>query len=480
MSRLFIQDWIDSLRRRSTSEHDTEHDTEPGPKPTAKRRRVDETQNSNRIDLSYPYDAPYTPSPTMSDIDHKLIRRGAKRGGGSFDENPDVFSAIEPDPSTATPKPPSLSLRGLKEPSSKRRSRSTSPIKGRLDLQRLEKPVRIDVIEDDEIESLPADIRTMYSEINQVVAHGIGAAISPSPAVRTRLQRIRRQAMTSIQRQRHECGWNSRVHAPLLELAFESDSDSDDDSDVDSGWTRSFRVEAAMSASISRESIPRLGRLYSGGDLGASSVSGTSVSEDSITGQSISQSDTSTTRPNNDNRKVDYVVVVDVIKQAHLRETILELILSAWDGSPAHVNQTTYPAISESLIATSIETKTVSSSRDPLLQLAIWVAAWHQRMYQLRSKRIQQVTSCQEDLKLVSVPLISVTNHDWDLYLACDEGDSIWIRGPLRIGSTATDLQLHALFGSLKIVRKWIRRTFYRSMCDWFVCKADRDSELVR
>ncbi|KAI1421245.1 hypothetical protein F5Y12DRAFT_38763 [Xylaria sp. FL1777] len=464
MSRSYVQDWINSL----------------GSELNAKRRRLQ--KDTDNIDLSYPYDAPYTPSPTMSNIDDAERMRGGKRTA----ENVDAAAQ----PANDTPKLPSI-FPPLPHPP-KRRSRSTSPIKGRLDLQKLEKPVRIDGLEDDESDTLPADIQTLYTRL-QLISEPRPLDCPPSirsnnavetvaaDALLSRIRRIRHQAISSTKYQRHECGWNNRVHMPLLELAFESESESDSEPDSVSeeqcSWRASIRVEPAMFATISRESIPRLGRLFTGSDTG--SVLAWSVSEESIsTGQSTSQPDPTPTRHSSDSKKVDYVVVVDVVKDAPLKKIILELILSAWDGALAHVNQTAYQAISESLIAVSIETKTISSSRDPLLQLAIWVAAWHQRMGQLRTIRLRHAMRVNDnDLKqpkLVSVPLIVATGHDWDIYFACDEGSSITLRGPLRIGSTATDLQLHTLLYSLKAVKSWIKKTFYRSMCDWFMCSVGR------
>ncbi|KAH8159240.1 hypothetical protein CIB48_g8994 [Xylaria polymorpha] len=485
MSRSYVQDWINSL----------------GLEPDAKRQRLQ--KDSDNIDLSYPYDAPYTPSLTTSNIDDSKRVRGGKRTADAFTENVDVEAAAQPANDTPNLPPifPPLPVKELEERPPKRRSRSTSPIKGRLDLQKLEKPVRIDGLEDDESDTLPADIQTLYTRLRLISEphhqpldhHGLGSDPPPSmgsnDAVKTvaadallsRIRRIRHQAISSTKFQRHECGWNNRVHMPLLELAFESESESESEPDSVSvseeqcSWKASIRVEPAMFATISRESIPRLGKLFTGSDAG--SVLAWSASEESInTGQSTSQPDPTPTRPNSDSKKVDYVVVVDVVKDAPLKKIILELILSVWDGALAHVNQTAYQAVSESLIAVSIETETISSSRDPLLQLAIWVAAWHQRMGQLRTIRLRHAMRVNDPKqpKLVSVPLIVATGHDWDIYFACDEGSSITLRGPLRIGSTATDLQLHILLCSLKAVKSWIKKTFYRSMCDWFMCSVDR------
>ncbi|KAI0874101.1 hypothetical protein GGS24DRAFT_501121 [Hypoxylon argillaceum] len=82
-------------------------------------------------------------------------------------------------------------------------------------------------------------------------------------------------------------------------------------------------------------------------------------------------------------KNADYVLVLDIAEDAPVQKTISRLIqqISFLGGTAAHVNQTDYPPIYKSPIAVSIETKTASSSRDCLLQLGAWVAAWHRRAY---------------------------------------------------------------------------------------------------
>ncbi|KAI0867485.1 hypothetical protein GGS24DRAFT_485483 [Hypoxylon argillaceum] len=38
--------------------------------------------------------------------------------------------------------------------------------------------------------------------------------------------------------------------------------------------------------------------------------------------------------------------------------------------------------------------------------------------------------------QLVSVPLIVITGHGWEVFFACDEGGAITVRGPVSLGST--------------------------------------------
>lgn len=54
--------------------------------------------------------------------------------------------------------------------------------------------------------------------------------------------------------------------------------------------------------------------------------------------------------------------------------------------------------------------------------------------------------------RLVPVLLLAVTDNDWDIYFACDEGISIRVHGPMSLGPTKNLLHMFALLASLKAV----------------------------
>lgn len=303
---------------------------------------------------------------------------------------------------------------------------------------------------------------------------GLGTA-APDPiktaaaeAVLSRIREILHEAVLSTDQQRHECGWNNLVHTPLLKLAFNSQLE------ISKPGIVSVRFEPVMSIPIARDSVPRLQTSSTDGDIG--SVLAWSLSHESTDTSQSSDFNPAQIRTSSDNRKVDYVAVLDIADNTLLKQTIGRLIVSHRDRTQPHVNQTLYPSISHSPIGLYIETKTTSVSRDPLLQLSIWVAAWHKRMTELRALRLKQHglvgAPTPSNPRLVSVPLIVVTGHDWDAYLACDEGNSIRIRGPLRIGGTLTVLQIYALLASLTAIRDWMKTTYFKSIAEWFVCES--------
>ncbi|KAK5637626.1 hypothetical protein RRF57_013341 [Xylaria bambusicola] len=494
MSRSSVGSWLESL--------------EPSHRVKRRRRNTDGAHNTTDHDFLYAYNVPNPPLAIESNIDMPRPARGRKRPGDALanDENDIPSPLVNDTPRTAADRTRQLisvplqasSSKDSREPSPPKRPRSTSPVKTQIDLQKLEKPVHIsDLDEDNATSVLPADIQPLYTRFQsasqqpastvpvevhaKVLSYAPSAELAAPDASKiaaaeadlSRIRHIRQQALMSAKQRRHECAWNNLIHTPLLLLAFdEPEPEKFEQSAV------SVRLEPVMSVSIARDSVPRVQQRFAGGDVDSQSVLACSASNKSIDTNQASDLNSTQTQTNSDHRKVDYVVVLDIAKNAPLKQTIINLILS--QRSPAHVNQTLYPSVSDSPIGLSIETKTVSA-RDPLVQLGIWIAAWHKRMNDLRMSRLRQhallgealalADSAPGDPRLVSVPLIVVTGHEWDVYFACDEGSTISIRGPLRIGSTSTVLQVYVLLTSLRAVKEWMKTTYYKCIVNWFMCK---------
>lgn len=148
-------------------------------------------------------------------------------------------------------------------------------------------------------------------------------------------------------------------------------------------------------------------------------------------------------------------------------------------GRQPHVNQTKYGSLQESLIAVSIETKSEWPKSNPLIQLGIWVAAWHQRMYELRHVLAgvllrKRAPGSMPQLggmpPLVTLPLIQIVGHEWVLRFACDEGDRVILWTGVEIGSTEEPIKLYALLGALAVLKDWALDQFRKKMETWFAC----------
>ncbi|KAJ8131037.1 hypothetical protein O1611_g2593 [Lasiodiplodia mahajangana] len=439
---------------------------------------------------------PNTPSLTNSYRESSIPRgtSGSSRGWKRLGNN--GADSVDPEANTQPPLGPTF-LRPIAIPrrTTRTKARSTGLIKTRADLQILAKPVHFHGLGEGDSVSLPLDVRSLYFDIRHAAVfqknivpyelrgesvlggHGaipdhffcVEASTKDSAEARHMLStilRIKHQAALSASLQRHDQAWNHLVHTPLLELVFGPEgglSQPRHDPTV--------RMEPISFGEITRDSVPKLNsRLFeTGSDHG--SVLAWSVPE-STAEQSVDDDETSVVPAG---KAIDYVLVLEIADTAPLCQTISDLILdiSFHNDTAPYVNQIDYSPISHSPIAVSIETQSGFSTGDPLLHLGIWIASWHKRMIDLRTwmfLRKGLVTDVSEiqHPKLVSVPLIAAIGHEWEMYFACDTGDSIIIRGPVQLGSTSTILRTFALLASLKAVKKWILNTFYDGLTAWF------------
>lgn len=59
----------------------------------------------------------------------------------------------------------------------------------------------------------------------------------------------------------------------------------------------------------------------------------------------------------------------------------------------------------------------------------------------------------------VSLLLIQVVGHVWQIYFACNMGTHIDLYGPMTIGSTENITLIYALLSSLQSIKAWIETT---------------------
>ncbi|KAI0414357.1 hypothetical protein F5X98DRAFT_253169 [Xylaria grammica] len=464
-----IWKWVDSL--------ETVVDLPTRSRPTKRARRSydDANVNDHFYDPAFLRTPPGTGSGTTA---RGQTERSRKRDGNALDDEVGVVGAGATDfceyPILSAP--------------SKHHRRTPSPtkpsIKTSADLELLEKPVLRQEPPENPSDVLPADIKSLYyaiedatrqegiipKEVREQVSSLLGehatrprffratdsiGGASAAEATLSRLRNIIETAKASVELGRHETSWNHLVHTPMLDLVF--------------GPGSHVTVEPAMTATIAKNSVPRLRRVGAPGDTTslAWSVPTTSVaqSEDSETPQ----------QPSSDRKKVDYVIAAnlsDTTLQSLVHTMVLDMGVS---GQGTHFNQTEYLPLRFKPIAVTIETKVTSSARDPLLQLGIWIAAWHERMTHLRTFRSQAVrVSAEKQMQLfratlVSVPLIMVTSFEWEVYFACDNQSHITLYGPISLGSTRSLLSAYALVASLEAIGHWVRTTFCDSIKSWLL-----------
>ncbi|EJT76103.1 hypothetical protein GGTG_06027 [Gaeumannomyces tritici R3-111a-1] len=430
------------------------------------------------------------PMPTSTTVP---LRVTLKRTTDEMSDAPAAVSAIAP-PLALPPRLPSPT---------KRRTRSTSPLK-RTNLRLLQKPVHIKTFAAGD--TLPDDIEPLLSHVQQAVnreevipsevreaavaAEGAGSlrpwhfrstATPGADALHEALVAIRQDAVAATEGEYHEAGWNNLVHTPLLRHVFPSR--------VEVGRTGA-RLVPVMSAVIHNNYVPGkfastsallMNRLH--GHLGGDSAS---VAGDSVSGSGEgSNAGSNTAGPSvdgrrSDSKKVDYVACLDVAADTPLSKVLYNVTYN--QGVEAdilpHVNHVLYAPLQWSPIAVSIETKTEESSRDAMLQLSIWVAAWHNRMdahRQLIRRELPELWTARtgaEEARIPSTVLFKVVNNSWLLYFACDRGTHIDLLGPFDVGGTQNLKDIYALVAVLLAVRNWMEEGFRDSVAKWFMCEA--------
>lgn len=193
-----------------------------------------------------------------------------------------------------------------------------------------------------------------------------------------------------------------------------------------------------MNATIAGKSIP----LYQKADRSlqlACTVSaderGNSVGSTSRTKASLADMHT-----RSGSKKVDYVLVLDLLEEDPLRKIISKLIdwLTDTTDTTASINQAFYEPLLQRLTTVSIEMKpsyVASPNSDALIQVGRWTAAWHKHMYALqRDYKLIQVKGDEphgddaldtqqkiapeqnkpvSPAPLVSLPLLQVVGHFW-------------------------------------------------------------------
>ena len=177
---------------------------------------------------------------------------------------------------------------------------------------------------------------------------------------------------------RHEAAWNTLVHGPLLQLALGRDRQA-----------ARVAVEPVTGVSISAPFMPAW--RSAAGSREAAGV-------------------------NSASKRVDFALVL------RPAPALATAVRAAVDGQPPGkdtVNQSTYAALQYSPVAVSIETKTASgSAEEGRTQLAVWAAAWHQRMHDF-------LRCLPSPPSVVPLPLLLIVEHEWRLSFAVDQGDAI-------------------------------------------------------
>lgn len=340
---------------------------------------------------------------------------------------------------------PTSSRAGSSYPSdSSKVRRSKSPVKNAASLDHLAKPVRFITLAPNAVPQLPEDAHELYTKVRDILAdheqilpieirpeleditgrklgshwfkqggqggseqqgksgestasgqggsgskqeEGINASYKEGRRQRERGREARQICLDELDKfvdiqaaaddcqlqSRHELAWNMLVHLPLLQHIF-------------SGNARHI-IEPVTSVTIAQAFVPRWSN---------------NKAADNAVGDAVNS------------KKVDFVVKLN--PASDILNAAIHKAVSLQPVGIDTVNQTTYASLRYHPIALTIETKTSTGSREEAnIQLAIWTAAWYRRLQSLSLA----------PLRMITLPLLLVVEHDWRLYFAVDRGDSI-------------------------------------------------------
>lgn len=285
------------------------------------------------------------------------------------------------------------------------------------------------------------------------------------------LVRINHSAIESSRLCRYEDGWNVEAHMPMFKHVLDPANSWNKFQRQQQDHHHQVACEYIASATITADCIPRLGRpgttslrlplstRTGGGSTLACSVSNSDAASSTGTDEGAAEVDADnddnddvfTTNDRYDHgsagggssnstgnmflagwhsskggsKKVDFALVLVPQPSSSLR-TAIQQIINLTMSTPS-INQSAYTPLRYNPIAIAVEAKTATASRDPVVQLGFWTAAWHRRMEALRPPlaALADRTATIRTMMMVSLPLISIVNHEWKVYFACDRGTRI-------------------------------------------------------
>uniref|UniRef100_A0A0D2YD75 PD-(D/E)XK nuclease-like domain-containing protein n=1 Tax=Fusarium oxysporum (strain Fo5176) TaxID=660025 RepID=A0A0D2YD75_FUSOF len=244
----------------------------------------------------------------------------------------------------------------------------------------------------------------------------------------SRFQEIIERSNESSKLRRSEAAWNSHVHWHILSQLAE---------------TSSVRVEDITSARI----VPRFRPCFTASDDFPDETGSSS------TGSYSTNSNTSASRVNTAksvHKMVDFALVLE--PDQDLAAIIERLTKFPHDAT---VNQTAYFPLKNRPAPVFIETKTAAGNGETAdVQLGIWIAAWHGSMRSLM-KRGGMVE------RIITVPLIQVTEGRWTVMFAVDAGSEIQIAyRDFKIGSSDGPIGMYQLQAALLAITKWMEGAY--------------------
>ncbi|KAI6621872.1 hypothetical protein MCOR07_004699, partial [Pyricularia oryzae] len=341
-----------------------------------------------------------------------------------------------------------------------RKSRSTSPVKKTIDLERLEKPIRptplqnafqqlpdvlelhqyIDQVMESETAFIPAGARPLIQELQK----NTGAIWkndwfqqqedSSSSAMTEAQLRIELDELLEIHRDAYACledaasehSMNIQVHYPLLRLAAKT--------------CPGVKTLPVTTARMSKHWMPPM--VAAGVSSEASSFGARTVTTETEANEVAAVV----------GKMVDFIFVFDESVDTQLGAAIRKVLRK---DKYLSINHSDYGPIRFRPTGIPIETKISSVADSGRTQLLIWAAGWFARMEAWVRK--QQRADAGTEIKVPStLPVILVVEHDWKLSYVCDRGDRFDFVHEISIGGTKKLSDMYRLLAVLRALLGWM------------------------
>ncbi|KAI6306923.1 hypothetical protein MCOR29_009904 [Pyricularia oryzae] len=400
-----------------------------------KRRRIQE------------YDRDPSKGPAFdSDLTPRAVR-GNDHPPSSSSANPNPnrtpfkFHPVAPPSSTSSASKTSTSTTISRNQSQSQRS--TSPTKRTIDLLTLEKPIHIIAGNHSAkklLKLLPPDIHGLYRTLQfinglvtpcvpgqvQKKVMGIEGPISPAwfttpgenddkataDAKLKTLNNICDDAFRLTNKKAHEFEWNACVHIPIL---------------IQATWFARSAVQYHVinQVGIAPAFVPRV-RITYPDRKGLDAV--------------IQQN------------KIDLALSLSPGGNSQLKQDILGAVI-AQPLAERTVSQTMHDGLLFQPIAVAIKTKTFQGDENyGLVQLGVWTAAWHVRLHKFMPPG--------HGKHLVTLPVLLVAHHNWNLFFACNRGERINMVPFGPIGGTWKLSETYKLLANLRALVDWVDECF--------------------
>ncbi|TLS29314.1 hypothetical protein PpBr36_00002 [Pyricularia pennisetigena] len=321
------------------------------------------------------------------------------------------------------------------------RKRRLSPLRKHVDLNSLVKPVYMEMKTEAQSESaLPKSVQDLSARLEEISEfstailplaakgalqdmgqqqwpeHSFGFSTEEEDEVSIRatlqeLQRITTSTSICIQEDASEAGWNQDVHGPLLRLATQPFAN-----------VRGINI---TQATIHPHWLPPI----KAGAWAVPPVSSSSATSSATSSAASSQQSSPLflQQPGSgfvaQEKMVDMALILSPGDETPLGNGIRNAVTSMLSSGEKTVNHSEYGPLVYNPLGVNIKTKSYMSAGDGRIQVALWTAAWFNRLETWVSLA-SAIHGTRELSMLEAVPVLLVEGAEWRLSFFCNRGSS--------------------------------------------------------